>query len=163
MPSGERYIASHKVMKGYSMKMVDPDSEDPLPEFSTTSVKIQNSLIAWKENKNHFLDKYVPIIAEEYKTTNQIEKWGKGEYISAASTAWKEVQRGLMEEIDPAYDWTGANDEELKQAASQIKKQIRNFYFANIVEDEDGFVRLMDQVHKQVSTNVIAQAIRKQA
>ncbi|KAA6372970.1 MAG: hypothetical protein EZS28_031505 [Streblomastix strix] len=35
IPSGERYIASHKGMQGYTMQMVDPDGQGPLPEFAT--------------------------------------------------------------------------------------------------------------------------------
>ncbi|KAA6404425.1 MAG: hypothetical protein EZS28_000046 [Streblomastix strix] len=35
IPSGERYIASHKSMQGYTMQMADPDGEGPLPEFAT--------------------------------------------------------------------------------------------------------------------------------
>ncbi|KAA6388128.1 MAG: hypothetical protein EZS28_016347 [Streblomastix strix] len=99
--------------------------------------------------RNHFLVTYVPIIADEYLDTNQIEKWGKGEYMAAVSAAQKEIQRRLMEEINPAYDWAGANDAILKQAANHFNKQIRDLYFVNIVENEEGFETLMDQVYKQ--------------
>ncbi|KAA6404424.1 MAG: hypothetical protein EZS28_000045 [Streblomastix strix] len=113
--------------------------------------------------RNHFLATYVPTIANEYKGTNQIEKWGKGEYMTAASATWKETQRGLIEEIDPVYDWAEASDAILKQAANHFKKQIISLYFAKIAEDEDAFVRIMDQVYQQVAPNAIAQAKRKQA
>ncbi|KAA6355725.1 MAG: hypothetical protein EZS28_048749 [Streblomastix strix] len=63
--------------------------------------------------------------------------------MAAASAVWKEIQRGLLEEIDPVYDWANASDE--------------------IAEDEDGFVRIMDQVYQQVAGNAIAQARRKQS
>ncbi|KAA6383851.1 MAG: hypothetical protein EZS28_020621 [Streblomastix strix] len=113
--------------------------------------------------RNHFLATYVPTIANEFKGTNQIEKWGKGEYMAAASATWKEIQRGLIEEIDPVYDWAGASDAVLKQAASHFKKQIIRLYFAKIAEDEDAFVRIIDQVYQQVAGNAIAQVRRKQA
>ncbi|KAA6384160.1 MAG: hypothetical protein EZS28_020312 [Streblomastix strix] len=219
IPSGERYIASHKGMQGYTMRMVDPDGEGPLPEFVTVYMnkgklysmggyipKDESKYDKYREQyigqvpidqhkntkffdftqgkeisygvqhkdgtynikqfqqlvpRNHFLATYVPSIANEYKDNNKIEKWGKGEYMAAASAAWKEIQRGLIEEIDPVYDWAGASDEVLKYAASHFKKQIRDLYFATIVEDEDGFVKLMDLVYKQVADNAIAQARRK--
>ncbi|KAA6355789.1 MAG: hypothetical protein EZS28_048684, partial [Streblomastix strix] len=221
IPSGERYIASHKGMQGYTMQMVDPDGQGPLPEFATVytnkgKLYSMGGYIPKDESKydkyrqqyigqvakdqrkktkffdfvqgkevpygaqhkdgtytmkqfqqlvprNHFLATYVPTIAEEYKNNNQIEKWGKGEYMAAASAVWKEIQRGLLEEIDPVYNWASASDEVLKQAASHFKKQIINLYFAKIAEDEDGFVRIMDQVYQQVAGNAIAQARRKQA
>ncbi|KAA6377403.1 MAG: hypothetical protein EZS28_027070 [Streblomastix strix] len=114
------------------------------------------------DRRNHFLAAYVPIIAGEYKDTNQIEKWGKEEYMAAASATWKEKQGGLIEEIDPVYDWTGTCDAVLKQSESHFKRQIIDLYFANIDEDEDGFVRIMDYVYQQVAHNAIAQAKRKQ-
>ncbi|KAA6359895.1 MAG: hypothetical protein EZS28_044577 [Streblomastix strix] len=208
-------------MQGYTMQMVDPEGEGPLPEFATVYTNkgklysmggyipkdeskydkyreqyidqvakdqrkktkffdfMQGKEVLYGEQhkdgsynmkqfqqlvpRNHFLATYVPTIAEEYKGTNQIEKWGKGEYMAAASATWKEIQRGLLEEIDPVYDWANASDAVLKQAASHFKKQIINLYFAKIAEDEDGFVRIMDQVYKQVAGNAIAQARRKQA
>ncbi|KAA6363959.1 MAG: hypothetical protein EZS28_040514, partial [Streblomastix strix] len=51
--------------------------------------------------RNHFLATYVPTIANECKETNEIEKLGKEEYMAATSATWKEIQRGLIEEIDP--------------------------------------------------------------
>ncbi|KAA6388751.1 MAG: hypothetical protein EZS28_015719 [Streblomastix strix] len=111
--------------------------------------------------RNHFLAIYVPTIANEFKGINQIEKWGIGEYKAAASATLKEIQRGLIEEIDPAYGWANASDAVLKQAASHFKKQIVDLYFAKIAEDEDEFVRIMDQVYQQVAGNAIAQARRK--
>ncbi|KAA6311880.1 MAG: hypothetical protein EZS28_056034, partial [Streblomastix strix] len=174
IPSGERYIASHKGMQGYTMQMVDPDGEGPLPEFATVYTNkgklysmggyiqkdeskydkyreqyigqvakdqrkktkffdfMQGKEVAYGAQhkdgtytmkqfqqlvpRNHFLATYVPTIAEEYKGTNQIEKWGKGEYMAAASATWKEIQRGLLEEINPVYNWANASDEVLKQA-----------------------------------------------
>ncbi|KAA6391090.1 MAG: hypothetical protein EZS28_013386 [Streblomastix strix] len=219
--SRERYIASYKGMQGYTMKIVDPDGEGPLPEFDTVYTnkgklysmggnihKDENKYDQYREQyigqvpkdqrkntkffvlmqgkevrygaqhkdgtynmkqfqqlvpRNHFLSTYVPIIADEYKDTNLIEKWGKREYMAAISATWKEIQRELIEGIDPVYDWAGASDAVLKQAVSHFKKQIIDLYFAKNVEDEDGFVRIMDQVYKQVAGNAIAQARRKQA
>ncbi|KAA6353968.1 MAG: hypothetical protein EZS28_050505 [Streblomastix strix] len=113
--------------------------------------------------RNYFLATYVPTISDEYKDTNQIEKWGKGEYMAAESAIQKEIQRGFVEETDPVYDWAGASDAVLKQTACHLKQQIIDLYFATIVEDEDGFVKIMDQVYKQVTDNAIAQARKKYA
>ncbi|KAA6376838.1 MAG: hypothetical protein EZS28_027636 [Streblomastix strix] len=221
IPSGERYIASHKGMQGYTMQMVDPDGEGPLPEIATVytnkeKLHSMGGYISKDESKygkyreqyigqvakdqrkktkffdfiqgkevsygaqykdgtynmkqfqqlvprNHFLATYVPTIANEYNDTNQIEKWGKGEFMAVASASWKEIYRGLIEEIDPVYDSAEASDALLKQAASYFKKQIIGLYFAKIAEDEDEFVRIMDQVYQQVAPNAIAQARKKQA
>ncbi|KAA6390290.1 MAG: hypothetical protein EZS28_014182 [Streblomastix strix] len=35
VPSGEAYVAGKKGMQGYTMRMIDPDGEGPLPEFAT--------------------------------------------------------------------------------------------------------------------------------
>ncbi|KAA6359968.1 MAG: hypothetical protein EZS28_044505, partial [Streblomastix strix] len=35
IPSGEAYINGKKGMQGYTMRMVDPDGQGPLPEFAT--------------------------------------------------------------------------------------------------------------------------------
>ncbi|KAA6404465.1 MAG: hypothetical protein EZS28_000016 [Streblomastix strix] len=35
IPSGEAYISGKKGMQGYTMRMVDPDGQGPLPEFAT--------------------------------------------------------------------------------------------------------------------------------
>ncbi|KAA6394365.1 MAG: hypothetical protein EZS28_010105 [Streblomastix strix] len=167
-------------MQGYTMQMVDQDSQCPLPEFATIytnkgklysmggyipkdeskydkyreqyicqvskdqrkntqffdfmqvkevpyGTQHKNGTYNMKQfkqlvSRNHFLATYVPTIANEYKGTNQIDKWDKGEYMAATSATWKEIQKGLIEEIDPVYDWAGASDAVLKQAASHFKK-----------------------------------------
>ncbi|KAA6397024.1 MAG: hypothetical protein EZS28_007442 [Streblomastix strix] len=149
--------------------MVDPNGEGPLPEFATVytnkgKLYSMGGYIPKDEiPRNHFLATYVPTIANEFKGTNKIEKWGKREYMAAASATRKEIWRELIEEIDPVHDWAGASDAVLKQAASHFKKQIINLYFAKMVENEDGFVRIMDQVYQQVAGNAIAQTRRKLA
>ncbi|KAA6395118.1 MAG: hypothetical protein EZS28_009357 [Streblomastix strix] len=142
IPSGEAYIAGKKGIQGYTMRMVDPDGQGPLPEFAiayTNKGKLYSigGYIPKDESKydkyrkqyiasipkgqrkntkffnfmhgeevpvgakhkdgsykmkqfqqlvlrNHFLATYIPTIAQEYRDTNQIEKWGRGEYTAAA-------------------------------------------------------------------------------
>ncbi|KAA6363762.1 MAG: hypothetical protein EZS28_040711, partial [Streblomastix strix] len=164
IPSGERYIASHKGMQGYTMRMVDPDGQGPLPEFATVYTnkgklysmggyipkdeskydKYREQYIATvpkgqrKNNKffnfmegkevpvgaqhkdgtyrtkqfqqlvprNHFLATYIPDIAQEFRDNNQIEKWGRGQYMAAAQATWREVLREILKTVDPQQDWS---------------------------------------------------------
>ncbi|KAA6310006.1 MAG: hypothetical protein EZS28_056395, partial [Streblomastix strix] len=46
----------------------------------------------------------------------------------AESAAWKDIQRGLIEEIDPAYDWAGASDEKMKMRSQELWIKYINQY-----------------------------------
>ncbi|KAA6371422.1 MAG: hypothetical protein EZS28_033051, partial [Streblomastix strix] len=146
IPSGEAYINGKKGMQGYTMRMVDPDGQGPLPEFATVYTnkgklysmggyipKDESKYDKYREQyiaavpkgqrkntkffnfmqgkevpygvqhkdgsyntkqfqqlvpRNHFLATYIPTIAQEYRDNNQIEKWGRGEYMAAAQATW---------------------------------------------------------------------------
>ncbi|KAA6365241.1 MAG: hypothetical protein EZS28_039232, partial [Streblomastix strix] len=75
--SGEAYIAGKKGMQGYTMRMVDPDGEGPLPEFAT---------VYTNKGKLYSIDGYIP----KDEKTNQIEKLGKKENMAVAQATWRE-------------------------------------------------------------------------
>ncbi|KAA6352892.1 MAG: hypothetical protein EZS28_051581, partial [Streblomastix strix] len=58
IPSGERYIAAHKGMQGYTMRMVDPDGDCPLLEFSTVYIN---------KGKLYFMGGYIPKDESRYE------------------------------------------------------------------------------------------------
>ncbi|KAA6404137.1 MAG: hypothetical protein EZS28_000340 [Streblomastix strix] len=56
---------------------------------------------------------YIPDIAQEFRETNQIEKWGRGQYMAAAQVTWREVayytqvntdEEAFATEIDRLYN-----------------------------------------------------------
>ncbi|KAA6365353.1 MAG: hypothetical protein EZS28_039122 [Streblomastix strix] len=110
--------------------------------------------------RNHFLATYIPTIAQEFRQTNQIEKWERDSYMAAAQATWREVVKEILQIIDLQQNWE--NNDIFKQGATVFKKQIAQTYFTQINTDELAFATEIDRIYNQIAPAAINETGRRQ-